>query len=384
MIAALVLAWRQLVHHKVKLCVALAGVAVAVMLMLVQLGIRQGAMDTSVAFTRRITADAVVVSPRTRTIFSAASFPRRLLHRLRADERIEQVQEISIAQARWRNPWNYFEHPISIYGIPIDEPLVELPGYDDHRDDLRPRDRAIFDARSRATYGPVVETLAREGAVEVEVNRRRIRVIGSVPVGVSITTDGNLYMTPENFLRLLPGRPAGAIDLGLVKVRPGADVAAVCHDLQPYLGAEATIMSSAALVAAETAFMRETAPVDFIFGMGAAVGFFIGFVVVYQILYTEVANQLPKFATLKAIGFGNGFLLAVVLGQAMILSLLGYVPGFVLAIWLYDVATAAIEMPFFMTAERAVMVAGATVLMCALSAIMAVRKVQSADPADVF
>jgi putative ABC transport system permease protein len=230
----------------------------------------------------------------------------------------------------------------------------------------------------------VVETLAREGAVEVEVNRRRIRVIGSVPVGVSITTDGNLYMTPENFLRLLPGRPAGAIDLGLVKVRPGADVAAVCHDLQPYLGAEATIMSSAALVAAETAFMRETAPVDFIFGMGAAVGFFIGFVVVYQILYTEVANQLPKFATLKAIGFGNGFLLAVVLGQAMILSLLGYVPGFVLAIWLYDVATAAIEMPFFMTAERAVMVAGATVLMCALSAIMAVRKVQSADPADVF
>ena len=73
------IAWKQLSYHKVKLAVAAAGVVVAVMLMLVQLGIRQGAIDNSVAIARRITADLVVVSPRTKTIFQSAQFPRRLL-----------------------------------------------------------------------------------------------------------------------------------------------------------------------------------------------------------------------------------------------------------------------------------------------------------------
>ena len=191
-------------------------------------------------------------------------------------------------------------------------------------------------------------------------------------------------MTPENFLRLFPDRTAGAVDLGLIKLNPGANPEAVRQRLQAYLGTEAVVMTKAELVLSEQNFMRENAPIDFIFGMGAAVGFFIGFVVVYQILYTEVTNHLPQFATMKAVGFTDGFLLRVVLSQALILSVLGYVPGFVLALWLYQIATKAIQMPFSMTLNRAVMVGTFTLVMCGLSAAIAVRKAQSADPAEVF
>jgi putative ABC transport system permease protein len=70
--------------------------------------------------------------------------------------------------------------------------------------------------------------------------------------------------------------------------------------------------------------------------------------------------------------------------QAFILSLLGYFPGFVLALGLYRVATNAIQMQFSMTTERAVGVFVLTMVMCGLSAMVAIRKVKTADPADVF
>jgi putative ABC transport system permease protein len=114
------------------------------------------------------------------------------------------------------------------------------------------------------------------------------------------------------------------------------------------------------------------------------VGFLVGFVVVYQILYTEVTNHLPQYATLKAMGFSDGYLLKVVFSQALLLSVLGYFPGFVLALGLYRVATNAIQMQFEMTLQRAVLVFCLTVVMCCLSAMMAINRIRTADPAEVF
>ncbi|MEN9555496.1 MAG: hypothetical protein RLZZ232_1782, partial [Planctomycetota bacterium] len=147
---------------------------------------------------------------------------------------------------------------------------------------------------------------------------------------------------------------------------------------------EAQVLTKEQLVDKEILFIRENAPIDFIFGMGAAVGFFVGFVVVYQILYTEVTNHLPQYATLKAMGFSDGYLLKVVFSQALMLSVLGYFPGFVLALGLYRVATNAIQMQFEMTTERAVLVFCLTIVMCCLSAMMAIRRIRTADPAEVF
>ena len=174
------------------------------------------------------------------------------------------------------------------------------------------------------------------------------------------------------------------MDLGFVRLKPGADALAMRESLRQYVGKEAKILTRDELIAAEIVFIRENAPIDFIFGLGAAVGFFIGFVVVYQILYTEVTNHLPQYATLKAMGFNDRYLLKVVLHQSLILAILGYFPGFVLALGLYRIATNAIQMQFSMTLTRAVFVFLLTIVMCGLSAMIAIRKVRTADPADVF
>ncbi len=381
---SLMVAWQQLSHQKVKLAAAAAGVVVAVMLMLVQLGIRQGAMDSSVAFSRRIASDLVVVSPRTRSIFRSAQFPRRLLYRLPSDPEVRQVSEVYMSLAQWKNEWENIEHPISVYGVDASKLMLDLPGLDNQARELELADSVIFDSLSRTNYGPVNASLARDGRVTTELNGRRVQVFDSIPVGISINTDGNLYCSLSNFLRLFPNRSAGSIDLGLVNLTEGADAEAVAERLRPLLGEEARILTRDQLVAAEIAYVRETAPIDFIFGMGAAVGFFIGFVVVYQILYTEVANHLPQLATMKAMGFTDSYLLRLVLWQATILAVMGYVPGYFIAIGLYEVAETQIQMQFSMTWQRAIGILLATLFMCAVSAVIAVRKAWAADPAEVF
>lgn len=384
MSSAFFVAWCQLSYHKVKLAVAAAGVVVAVMLMLVQLGIRQGALDNSVAVARRVTADLVVVSPRTKTIFASAQFPRRLLYRLGSAPEVEAISEMYMGQGRLRNPWNKLEFPVSLYGLDPGAKMMKLPGVERYEEELNDIDRLLFDGLSRSNYGPVKLYLADHDSLDVEVNLRKIRLIDSIDVGISINTDGNLFTTPANFLRLNPERKPGSVDLGLIRLKPGADAIRVRDSLRQYVGTEARVLTREELVAAEIVFIRENAPIDFIFGMGAAVGFFIGFVVVYQILYTEVTNHLPQYATLKAMGFSDRYLLYVVLNQSVILAMLGYFPGFVLALGLYRIATNAIQMQFSMTAERAISVFLLTVIMCGMSAMIAIRKVRTADPADVF
>ncbi|MFN7766837.1 MAG: ABC transporter permease DevC [Planctomycetaceae bacterium] len=378
------IAWRQLSYQRMKLVVACAGVVVAVMLMLVQLGIREGALENSIAIAVKVQADLVVISPRTKTIFQSTQFPRRLLMRLAGHPSVDHVQEMYMSLARWRNPWEFREHPISVFGVDPRSPLIDFPGYSGLADELQLPDRLIFDRNNRVMYGPVREHLAAEGFLETEINHRRVRVIGAIPVGISIVSDGNLFLSPANFLRLFPQRNPGAIDLGLIRLKPGADRMTVLEELRPLLGAEARLLTRDQLVDSESRFVRESAPIDFIFGMGAVVGFFIGFVVVYQILYTEVTNHLPQFATMKAMGFSDRTLLSIVYYQGLLLSVLGYIPGFFLALWLYQVATKAIQMPFSMTWNRGIWVFLLTVVMCLLSATIALQRVRRVDPADVF
>jgi putative ABC transport system permease protein len=377
-------AWYQLIHQKMKLVAATAGVVVAVMLMLVQLGIRQGAMENSVSFTRRIQSELVVVSPRTKTIFQSAQFPRRLLVRLAAIDGVMRTEVVYMSLARWKNKWAHIEFPITVYGVNPSDNLLDFPGIQPFAEELRMIDRFLFDGKSRDSYGPVISDLERDGELETELNQRRIHVIGSIDVGISIGNDGNVFCSHNNFMRVFPGRPSGSIDLGLVQLASNTNVIEAKRQIADLLGHEAKVLTRQELIDAEIAFVRKHAPIDFIFGMGTVVGFFIGFVVVYQILYTEVTNHLPQLATMKAVGFTDVYLLRIVLSQAIILSLLGYVPGFWLAIGLYRVAEEQMQMPFAMTAARSVGVFIATLVMCGLSAMIAVRKAWTADPAEVF
>jgi putative ABC transport system permease protein len=95
--------------------------------------------------------------------------------------------------------------------------------------------------------------------------------------------------------------------------------------------------------------------------------------------------HLPEYATLKAMGYSDRYLIGVLLQEALILAILGFIPEFTISLGLYGLIAKATLLPVQMTLNRARLVLFLTVVMCVASgAIAKERKLQSADPADIF
>jgi putative ABC transport system permease protein len=144
------------------------------------------------------------------------------------------------------------------------------------------------------------------------------------------------------------------------------------------------VMTHPEFIEFEEGYWRRGSPIGFIFGLGTTMAFVVGVVIVYQVLSTDVNAHLKEYATFKAMGFQNSYLLMVVFEEAIILAILGFIPGVILPIGLYALAAKATSLPIYMTVARAIMVLLLTVVMCSLSGAIATRKLQAADPADMF
>jgi putative ABC transport system permease protein len=106
--------------------------------------------------------------------------------------------------------------------------------------------------------------------------------------------------------------------------------------------------------------------------------------VVFQILATQVGRQLPQFATLKAVGYANGFLNGTVITMALLIVLAGFVPALAAALGVYEVIREETLLPAEMSETRIAVVFGATLVMAAASALLSMGSLRRADPADLF
>lgn len=118
--------------------------------------------------------------------------------------------------------------------------------------------------------------------------------------------------------------------------------------------------------------------------MGTIVGFVVGMLISYQVTYTDFADQLPQYATLKAIGYRTGYLLRVVLEQAAFNALAGWISALLASMLLCRIIGQAALLPLHMTAKIIFVSLGLTLGMCLISAGIAVGPVIKADPAEVF
>jgi putative ABC transport system permease protein len=242
----------------------------------------------------------------------------------------------------------------------------------------------LFDRGSRPEFGPVAEHVAAGESVVTEVNDREIQVVGLFEMGTSFGIDGTVITSDDNWLRLFPERPRNEIQLGLIRLQAGSDTDAVRDALADYLPNDVLVLTRQQFVKRESDYWNGATPIGYIFAFGAIMGFVVGAIIVYQILFADVSEHLNEYATLRAIGFRNRFVSGIVLQQAAILAVLGYLPGVAIVWWLYGRAAAATNLPLYVTQERAVTVFLLTLAMCAISALLAVRKVRRLDPAEVF
>lgn len=378
------LAWLLLSRQPARLAVALAGIAFAGILMFMQLGFRDGLFDASVTVHKLFDADLVLISPRTMSSIGMASFPRRRLVQAMADPAVRGITPVNWNLLLWRNPQTRSTRSILVLGFEPSEPLFTDPSIAVKAKDLSQKGRVLFDQRSRPEFGPIASWFNQGKIVETEVAGKRVRVTDLVSLGPSFGADGNMLTSRETFLKLMPSTSPGSIELGLIRLEPGTDLEAASRRIKALLPNDVKILSKQGFEEFEKNYWRSSTAIGFIFTLGSAMGFVVGCVIVYQILYSDVSDHLQEYATLMAMGYRLAGLLGVVAREALILAALGYLPAYVTAELLYGLVRSGTRMPVVMDPQRALLVFSLILVMCLGSAAVAMRRLADADPAEIF
>ena len=377
------LALRQVMKEKTRLVVAIAGIAFADILMFVQMGFQGALYDAAIKPHLNLQADLVLINPKFQTLFSVKDFSRDRLYQTLGHQAVKSVSPVYISTGQWRNPETRQERAILVWGIDPTTTVFEFPGVEQNRDNLKQLDRVLFDRASRPEYGAIADWM-QQGSVETEINGKAIAVKGLFNLGSSFAADGNIITSDSTFLQIFPQRQSNRIEVGLIDLKPGVDPEQVRSQLAGMLPNDVKILTPEDFAEIEKQYWANGTGIGFIFGLGVIVGFIVGTVIVYQILYSDVSQHLPQYATLKAMGYSDRYLLGMLLQEALLLALLGYFPGLLLSFGLYQLAYAATLLPIAMKLERAISVLILTTIMCSVSGAIAMKKLRSADPADVF
>ncbi len=378
------LGWLQLSRERSRLLVALAGIAFADVLMFMQLGFQSALYDSNTKLSRVLNADLVLVSPQARNTQALGTFSRRRLYQAQDVPGVEAAEAFYSNTISWKNPDTRKESTVQVVAFEPEQAALNLPEVNQQLDKIKLPDQVLFDRTSRGDYTQAIAQVEQNKPATTEVERRTVRISGLFSLGASFGADGILVASDQTFLRFFPRQDAASISLGLLKLEPGYDAKQVATTLKSYLPNDVRVFTHEEYIEFEESYWKTESPIGFIFGLGTSMAFVVGIVIVYQVLSTDVNSHLKEYATFKAMGYRNQYLLAVIFEEAIILALLGFIPGFVLPLGLYQLAAGATALPIAMTSSRAALVLMLTIIMCTFSGAIATRKLQSADPADMF
>jgi putative ABC transport system permease protein len=378
------LGWLQLSHEKSRLLVALSGIAFADVLMFMQFGFQSSLYDSNTRLHRSLVADIVLIGSQTRNLQRISAFSRRRLYQAMDVPGVESAEAMYVSNMIWKNPQTRRDTEILVVGVNPDKPTFDLPEVNQQLSTIKLPLTVLFDRGARGEYQETIAQIAQGKTVTTELERHTISIKGLFTIGASFGSDGTLITSDQNFLRLFPRQQAASVSLGLIHLQADANQQQVVAALKSHLGNDVKVLTRQEFIEFENDFWRRNSPIGFIFNLGVSMGFSVGVILVYQVLSTDVNAHMKEYATFKAMGYPNLYLLGVVFEEAVILAMLGFIPGITVSLGLYSLTRNATNLPMYMTGMRALQVLFLTIIMCAISGAIATRKLQSADPADMF
>ena len=391
------LSWSQLSYQKVRLAVAITGVAFSNILIFTQLGLRAQLFRGITLLPENLKGDLFLLSAYA-PIIDMSAFPRVYLYQADAVTGVASASPLYIGEANWVNPedleqqklqgesaqeFEFFPNRVRIIAFNPAQPVLNLPEVNYQLRRLNAPGSILFDRESQDQLGPVPELFEQQQEVTTIMDQRQVYVVGLFNFGSTFFDKGHVIMSDWNYARWYGQDKLETITVGVLSVEPGEDPKVVQQRLQQNLSGDVKVLTRQELLEAEQEF-RAAFPEGKILNFGAAIGFIVGLVVVYQVLYMDINDHLPEYATLKAMGYADASLLVVVLQEALILAVLGFIPGFFCSYGIYGLLASITKIPLAMRVDVAIQVFVLTLIMCGVSGAIATNKLRSADPADVF
>ena len=390
MILNIPLAWLQLAKQKVRFLVALAGIAFISVLMFMQIGFQDALYASATQVHKHLRGDLFLISSQYKSLTSTQSFPRSRLYQILGFNGIESVEPLYVQFAKLKNPLNGRKYPIYVLGFDPVKSIFRLPEIDQDFQLLKIPDQVFFDRAARPEFGPIAEYFQKNKPISMEIFSYlgtvgyKVKVSGLFTLGPSFGVDGNLIVSSSTFLKIFPERRANELDIGSINLQPHVNPKTILATLSANLPDDVTVMTRQEFIDFEKSYWTLRTPIGFVFNLMVTMGFVVGVIVVYQILYSNISSHFVQFATLKAMGFRNKYLLNVVFQQAIILAVLGYIPGFAISLGLYDIAKDATKLPIVMDINKGLLVFTSVIIMCLTSGFFSTNKLRKVDPAEIF
>ncbi|WP_088242939.1 ABC transporter permease DevC [Calothrix rhizosoleniae] len=392
------LAWAQLSHQKVRLAVATTGVCFANILMFTQMGLLSMLTEGTTKLHESLAGDLFLVSSFSPTLRWGMSFPRSVMYQAGGIDGVASVSPIYISSANWVNPQELsktndskqqgeaFTSEVRIIAInPAQPPVFNLSEVNQQITKLNVPDTVLFDRFSQDSFGDIPQLINGKQEITTIMGNRRTYIIGLFNMGSSLSNNGNVIMSDWNYAQRSGGEKLDQVAIGVLRLDKGANLKAIQATLRANflnnLGVE--VYTRQELIVREQEF-EMSEPNGVVLTFGTIVGFLVGVIIVYQVLYSDINDHLSEYATLKAMGYSDISLLNVIITEAIILGIMGFIPGFIASLGLYQLLASLTKIPLTMKLTVGIQVFILTQIMCALSGAIATNKLRSADPADVF
>lgn len=375
--------WLQLTHSRARFASALAGVAFANVLVFVQLAIMNSMATATMKPYGFFQADIMISASDANSMTEGGNVARQWIFQAMEDPAVNSGTGLFVANVSWQRSDKTLS--LTTFGIDPTQARFFSPELLPRTSTLQLQNSGILDRLSRGLPPELAAAIRPQSPLSFEVSGTTLTIYDTFSGGGGFGGDGYMIVSDQTLLNLFPARSSGAPDHILLKLTAGTDPETVVTQLRELITDKSLRIRSFATAAAEDLSYQQTKrPTGIIFGFGVIIGILVGIVIVYQVLSTDVADHLSEYATFKAIGYGQKFFLGIVLEEALILGVLGFIPGFAVANLVLAGMARATNLPVAMTPGMAAIVFMGTVIACLLSGAIATRRLAAADPADLF
>jgi putative ABC transport system permease protein len=370
------LALRSLLHDRVRFAITVAGVSFAVTLVLVQVGLFLGLLSNASVSIENADADLWVTTHNTPNVDFARPFPESYVDRVRSVPGVQAADNLIVFFMNVALPTGGSES-VTVYGLE-DFRRWRLPWAVREGDiaDLRRGDYFMLDQSAEKRMGRF-----RVGEYR-EVGGRRLRIVGRTTGGRSFTTNPLAFMDYGVAQQIAGNALAGQTNYVLVKLRPGADTAAVKREIHRRLPYN-DVHTAAEWASLSRMYWVTSTGLGMSIFLTVFLGCLVGVVVVAQTLYTSTLEHLKEFGTVKAIGGSNADIYGILLKQAGIAAVIGFAIGAVPVVLVAPLTQAA-GLRLIIPPPMIGIVAAGTLCLCAAASMVSFRKVAGIDPALVF
>ena len=379
-------AWLNLTHNPGRMILLLSGIVFAVLLMFMFTGFKFALYDSQLQIMHRLSGDVFIVSQRRPSLNIPQQIPREVLYQAQSYPGVRSASALYMGEAFWKNPETKGVRMIRIIAFNLNEPLFDFPELQQNLSELQLPNTTWVDRMARPELGQT------QPGTMTELADQQVRVVGNFTLGNDFSSqNGNLLMSEDNFQRYLSNRDPkegnrtlNQVDVAVVTVEAGFSPERVAQTLRQQLSQSLRVMTREQVEQWERLYWQESTNIGFVFGILTIMGFAIGIILCYQIIYADIADHLTEYATLKAIGYRNSFLFIVIFQESLLLGVMGFIPGTLLTYALYALAQGATGLIFQMTWSRSVQMLITTILMCFIAGSVSLFKVQQSDPAEIF